>query len=71
MMTREQVKAWKAGWKLVNEVQDREMVARTSSERLGEVAELFELSAMFPDRGPDPQVAIVRARWAKLRRTAL
>lgn len=67
-MTRGQLAAWKARWKLINEVQIEEAKRLTPDEKLEALVGLMRFALSFPETAYRRNEARVASRrWAKLR----
>lgn len=65
-MTKDEAKAWKAGWQAVEERQARELRESTYEERLKALAVLMSSSSIFDFHHLDEEDERARARWARL-----
>jgi hypothetical protein len=66
-MTKAELRAWMARWKLVNNVQIEEARLKTSDERLSELDALFAFGSCPSTPRDDAAVEAVRQRWARLK----
>lgn len=68
-MTREQVKAWRAGWKAVKQLESEESKYKSVPERWREINMLFNFAYELGlvRAAPDAELAPIRARWARLK----
>lgn len=62
---RDELMAWREGWKLVNDVQDRELRALSPEQKLDQLEGLFGLRL---GRLRVEDTVIVHERWMRLRR---
>ena len=69
-MTPDEARDWMARWRLVEERQRRELREQTYDERLRALATLMASADLFDTRALDEEDAVVRERWARLRRLA-
>lgn len=65
-MTKDEAKAWRAGWQAVEERQARELRESTYEERLRALAALMSSASLFDFHPLDEEDERARARWARL-----
>lgn len=65
-MTKDEARAWRAGWQAVEERQARELRESTYEERLRALAVLMSSASLFDFRQLDEEDEGARARWARL-----
>lgn len=68
-MTREQVKAWRAGWKVVKQLELKEAKRKSVRERWREINMLFNFAYELGlvRAASEAELAPIRARWARLK----
>ena len=65
-MTKDEARAWRAGWQAVEERQARELRESTYEERLRALAVLMSSANLFDFHQLDEEDERARARWAQL-----
>ena len=65
-MTKDEAKAWRAGWQAVEERQACELRESTYEERLRALAVLMSSASLFDFHQLDEEDERARARWARL-----
>ena len=70
-LSREEAHAYIRKYRLINEIEERELKDLSLAERLRQIAAAMRLGASLGFTSPsDRDVEFVRERWAKLRRAA-
>ncbi len=68
IMTKEEARAWKERWRLVNEIERQELRAMTPIEKLRQLATMMEAARDFGWQTSTPEeIEAIRARWRRLR----
>jgi hypothetical protein len=68
MLTREEARAFKARWEMVNRVTAAEAAGASAEDKLRQLAVLYEAAAALSRGGPSERgEAGVRARWLRLK----
>ncbi|HEY3136396.1 MAG TPA: hypothetical protein VGL29_10250 [Blastocatellia bacterium] len=70
MMTKEEARRFKEGWRLVNEFTNEEARRKTVSQRLRELEMLYEFGKEMGWTKSDNEQEEVWARWNRLREIA-
>ncbi|MFQ5491513.1 MAG: hypothetical protein ACE5GE_12395 [Phycisphaerae bacterium] len=69
-MTKEEARAWRERWRLVNERDAEHARAATPWMRLRDLEVLFAFARAIKNPIDEPSVLQVRARWARLKEHA-
>ena len=70
MMTKEEARAYKESWRLVNEITNEEARRKSTSERLRDLEQLYQFAKDLGTQKQEGEQEKVWARWNRLREIA-
>jgi uncharacterized protein YlxW (UPF0749 family) len=70
MMTKEEARAYKESWRLVNEITNEEARRTSVSERIRGLEQLYEFAKQIGSKKQEGEQEKVWARWNRLREIA-